>query len=195
MLRLLICLLSITSAHSFQVVPNVKNSRSRSLLTQRQPLQPQTLVDTTTASTATTTTTTTTSLTAQKNQNDEETSEKNSPIQLFFIYMNPFYNPNSIFVYMFAILYCLGKYSESKHIVESTVMWDLPWPRFTDRFIGWCVLLWKFLAKRGSAKGLRLWNTDWRIEKWSTWENACEKEYSAAHVEKSGLHLTSNNEE
>jgi hypothetical protein len=32
---------------------------------------------------------------------------------LIFLYMTPWKNPNSIFVYMLLILYCLGKYSET----------------------------------------------------------------------------------
>lgn len=32
---------------------------------------------------------------------------------LVFVYMNPVRNPNSIFAYMFLVLYVLGKYSES----------------------------------------------------------------------------------
>jgi len=33
------------------------------------------------------------------------------PLQLFFVYMTPWKNPNSIFVYLFIALYALGKYS------------------------------------------------------------------------------------
>jgi hypothetical protein len=33
--------------------------------------------------------------------------------KLVLVYMTPWKNPNSIFVYMFALLYALGKYSES----------------------------------------------------------------------------------
>ena len=44
-----------------------------------------------------------------------EKIEKESPtgIALLFAYMTPWRNPNSIFVYMFGLLYALGKYSES----------------------------------------------------------------------------------
>ena len=39
--------------------------------------------------------------------------EKQTGISLLFTYMTPWRNPNSIFVYMFGLLYALGKYSES----------------------------------------------------------------------------------
>lgn len=43
----------------------------------------------------------------------DETIQQKWNFSLFLVYMTPWRNPNSIFVYMFLILYCLGKYSES----------------------------------------------------------------------------------
>ena len=126
MLRLLTCFLLLLSARCFHVVPNIRDSNIRSLSRRPQPMNlvgkaPAVSVTTTTMNTRTTTTTSTTNTRlslAKKSENEPQ--EKNSPIKLFFIYLNPFLNPNSIFVYMFSIVYFLGKYSESKHIVEST---------------------------------------------------------------------------
>jgi hypothetical protein len=36
--------------------------------------------------------------------------------KLILVYMTPWRNPNSIFVYMFALIYALGKYSESHNM-------------------------------------------------------------------------------
>lgn len=36
-----------------------------------------------------------------------------SPLELFVLYATPWRNPNSIFVYLFLIVYALGKYSEA----------------------------------------------------------------------------------
>lgn len=48
--------------------------------------------------------------------NEEEERVKKSPLELVLVYMTPWRNPNSIFVYMFMILYALGKYSEARHL-------------------------------------------------------------------------------
>ena len=45
--------------------------------------------------------------------------EKREGLDLFFLYMTPWRNPNSLFVYIFVILYCLGKYSEAQSIARS----------------------------------------------------------------------------
>ncbi|KAL3941122.1 MAG: hypothetical protein SGBAC_004461 [Bacillariaceae sp.] len=42
-----------------------------------------------------------------------EEKEKTPPLKLFITYMTPWLNPNSIFVYMFAVVIALGKYSEA----------------------------------------------------------------------------------
>ena len=55
-------------------------------------------------------------LCAKKKVPDEEEREKKSPLELMVVYMTPWRNPNSIFVYMFAILYALGKVSEARHL-------------------------------------------------------------------------------
>ena len=52
-----------------------------------------------------------------KKKNSKQEKEKiqvTDPLQLVLLYMTPWVNPNSIFVYLFAILYALGKYSEAK---------------------------------------------------------------------------------
>mmetsp|Transcript_15921 Transcript_15921/g.20213 ORF Transcript_15921/g.20213 Transcript_15921/m.20213 type:complete len:129 (+) Transcript_15921:84-470(+) len=43
----------------------------------------------------------------------EEEEVKSKGANLILAYMTPWRNPNSIFVYMFGLLYALGKYSES----------------------------------------------------------------------------------
>ena len=43
----------------------------------------------------------------------EPEKEKQNGLSLVLTYMTPWRNPNSIFVYMFGLLYALGKYSES----------------------------------------------------------------------------------
>eukprot|EP00977_Amphora_coffeiformis_P008490 scaffold1923_cov160-Amphora_coffeaeformis.AAC.2 len=43
------------------------------------------------------------------------------PLQLFLVYMTPWRNPNSIFVYLLIILYALGKYSEAQSILVTLV--------------------------------------------------------------------------
>ena len=49
--------------------------------------------------------------------NDEQTNkEKKNAFELVLLYMTPWRNPNSIFVYMFLTLYVLGKYSESHSV-------------------------------------------------------------------------------
>ena len=56
-------------------------------------------------------------LMAAKNKKSNETKDKRgkieNPVELVLLYMTPWKNPNSIFVYLFAIVYVLGKYSES----------------------------------------------------------------------------------
>lgn len=46
--------------------------------------------------------------------------EKVGGIGLFFLYMTPWKNPNSIFVYMLLTLYFLGKYSEAHSVATSS---------------------------------------------------------------------------
>lgn len=59
-----------------------------------------------------------TALSAKKKKNNErEIQEKikmTDPVQLLLLYMTPWKNPNSIFVYLFALLYALGKISEAR---------------------------------------------------------------------------------
>ncbi|CAJ1947905.1 unnamed protein product [Cylindrotheca closterium] len=43
-----------------------------------------------------------------------EEKEKTPPLTLFISYMTPWRNPNSIFLYMFLVVYLLGSYSEAK---------------------------------------------------------------------------------
>jgi hypothetical protein len=47
---------------------------------------------------------------------EEEEREREQPrgLGLVLLFMTPWRNPNSIFVYMFGILYVLGKYGEMK---------------------------------------------------------------------------------
>ena len=54
-------------------------------------------------------------LAAKKKDNSDDKESMSDPLQLLLLYMTPWKNPNSIFVYMLAILYALGKYSESQH--------------------------------------------------------------------------------
>jgi len=62
-----------------------------------------------------------TELDAKKKIVEEEPErEKNDGFGLFLVYMTPWKNPNSIFVYMIALLYCLGKYSEAQHIARDS---------------------------------------------------------------------------
>jgi hypothetical protein len=48
-----------------------------------------------------------------------QVKERVSGIGLFFLYMTPWKNPNSIFVYMLVTLYFLGKYSEAHSVAAS----------------------------------------------------------------------------
>lgn len=41
--------------------------------------------------------------------------KKLDPLELILLFMTPWRNPNSIFVYMFLILYVLGKMNETPH--------------------------------------------------------------------------------
>jgi hypothetical protein len=45
---------------------------------------------------------------------EEEEREQPRGVGLVLLFMTPWRNPNSIFVYMFLILYVLGKYGEAK---------------------------------------------------------------------------------
>mmetsp|Transcript_5375 Transcript_5375/g.13504 ORF Transcript_5375/g.13504 Transcript_5375/m.13504 type:complete len:138 (+) Transcript_5375:119-532(+) len=47
-------------------------------------------------------------------QEEPEVKEEKRGIELVLLYMTPWRNPNSIFVYLFATVYFLGKYSEAK---------------------------------------------------------------------------------
>ena len=56
----------------------------------------------------------------KKTGGDEEPErEKKNAIELVILYMTPWRNPNSIFVYLFATVYFLGKYSEAQSIAAS----------------------------------------------------------------------------
>ena len=55
----------------------------------------------------------TTQISAKKNE-EEPVRETKNAVELVILYMTPWRNPNSIFVYMFGALYFLGKYSEAK---------------------------------------------------------------------------------
>jgi hypothetical protein len=59
-------------------------------------------------------------LVKKKGKEAEESSTSGSrkkldPIELILLFMTPWRNPNSIFVYMFLILYVLGKMNETPH--------------------------------------------------------------------------------
>ena len=55
-----------------------------------------------------------TELDAKKKKGEEEPlREKKNALELVILYMTPWRNPNSIFVYLFAGVYFLGKYSEA----------------------------------------------------------------------------------
>mmetsp|Transcript_17802 Transcript_17802/g.43961 ORF Transcript_17802/g.43961 Transcript_17802/m.43961 type:complete len:121 (+) Transcript_17802:1460-1822(+) len=43
-----------------------------------------------------------------------EEKEQTPPLKLLIAYMTPWRNPNSIFVYLFLLVYILGSYSEAK---------------------------------------------------------------------------------
>ena len=45
---------------------------------------------------------------------EEPVREKNSPAELVLLYMTPWRNPNSLFVYLFGAVWLLGKYSEAQ---------------------------------------------------------------------------------
>jgi len=46
---------------------------------------------------------------------EEEKIQVTDPLELLLLYMTPWKNPNSIFVYMIIILFLLGKYSEANN--------------------------------------------------------------------------------
>jgi hypothetical protein len=48
----------------------------------------------------------------------EPEREERTGFQLFLLYMTPWRNPNSIFVYLFGIVYLLGKYSEANIVAN-----------------------------------------------------------------------------
>ena len=48
----------------------------------------------------------------KKGAEKKERETVTDPAKLVLLYMTPWRNPNSIFVYLFGILYALGKYSE-----------------------------------------------------------------------------------
>jgi hypothetical protein len=50
---------------------------------------------------------------ATDDDDDDEKINQEWDLGLLLVYMTPWKNPNSIFVYMFAVVYGLGKYSES----------------------------------------------------------------------------------
>jgi len=51
-----------------------------------------------------------------KTPQKEPPKESPKGLDLILLYMTPWRNPNSIFVYLFAIIYVLGKISESRHM-------------------------------------------------------------------------------
>mmetsp|Transcript_9832 Transcript_9832/g.20435 ORF Transcript_9832/g.20435 Transcript_9832/m.20435 type:complete len:121 (-) Transcript_9832:477-839(-) len=54
-----------------------------------------------------------TEIAAKKGEEEPEREKKNA-LELVILYMTPWRNPNSIFVYLFGGLYFLGKYSEAQ---------------------------------------------------------------------------------
>jgi len=61
------------------------------------------------------------SLMATKKKKNDESKEREkieNPVELLLLYMTPWKNPNSIFVYLFLVVYCLGKYSESQATLQ-----------------------------------------------------------------------------
>jgi hypothetical protein len=60
----------------------------------------------------------TTALAALKKDKKDAKSEKSAQkwdVGLLLVYMTPWKNPNSVFVYLFAALYILGSISEARH--------------------------------------------------------------------------------
>ena len=55
----------------------------------------------------------------KKTVEEEPVREKKNAFELVLVYMTPWRNPNSIFVYMFTALYFLGKYSEAQSIAKA----------------------------------------------------------------------------
>jgi hypothetical protein len=51
----------------------------------------------------------------KKEEKKTETRQVTDPLELLILYATPWRNPNSIFVYLFVVLYVLGKYSEAHH--------------------------------------------------------------------------------
>mmetsp|Transcript_8537 Transcript_8537/g.17811 ORF Transcript_8537/g.17811 Transcript_8537/m.17811 type:complete len:133 (+) Transcript_8537:78-476(+) len=64
----------------------------------------------------------TTALNAKKKKvvEEEPVREKKNALELVLLYMTPWRNPNSIFLYMFGALYFLGKYSEAHNVVRAS---------------------------------------------------------------------------
>ena len=58
------------------------------------------------------------SLKINKKDKPEEKKKMEWGLDLFLVYMTPWRNPNSIFVYLLLLLYSLGKYSET-HVIGS----------------------------------------------------------------------------
>ena len=63
--------------------------------------------------TTTTTAPATTALWAKKKNAKPEKKQITDPLELLILYATPWRNPNSIFVYLFGLLYALGKWSEA----------------------------------------------------------------------------------
>lgn len=51
---------------------------------------------------------------------EEPEREKKNGLELVLLYMTPWRNPNSIFVYMIGTVYLLGKYSEAQSIAANS---------------------------------------------------------------------------
>jgi len=63
-------------------------------------------------------TTSTSALLMAAKKKPEAREKIENPLELLILYATPWKNPNSIFVYLFVLVYCLGKYSESQSALQ-----------------------------------------------------------------------------
>lgn len=127
LLALLVLLISIYRVESFQLDPKVvqddtptfrfSSNHHRNLIKrseQRNPLStPASFCSALPSSTE---------INAKKKKvaEEEPEREKKNAFELVLLYMTPWRNPNSIFVYMFGAVYFLGKYSEAQSIAVAS---------------------------------------------------------------------------
>ncbi|OEU22655.1 hypothetical protein FRACYDRAFT_232813 [Fragilariopsis cylindrus CCMP1102] len=116
---LCILLISICKIESFEVARQVKSPFQQQQQQQQQQRPPSTFSVLTCTSQKLLVQSSSCSLIvldAKKKKIVEEEEEREQPrgLGLVLLFMTPWRNPNSIFVYMFLILYGLGKYGELK---------------------------------------------------------------------------------